>query len=105
MGSDLFDSDWNFDAKESDVELVVTAEGPERVLGGGDAFELDAEVGDLSPVIRVGLEGEETSGGVDREENLVRLHLGPGFIQSQEEFFALASQLTAFDTCGFNFDV
>ena len=96
MGSDLFDSDWNFDAKESDVELVVTAEGPERVRGGGDAFELDAEVGDLSPVIRVGLEGEETSGRIDREQNLVRLHLGPGFIQSQEEFFALASQLTAF---------
>ena len=95
-GSDLFNSDGNLDAKESDVELVVTAEGPERVLGGGDAFELDAEVGDLSPVIRVGLEGEETSGGVDREENLVRLHLGQGFIQSQEEFFALVSQLTAF---------
>jgi hypothetical protein len=70
----LLHPDGHLDPKEPDVELVVAAQRPDRVLGRRDPLELDAQELEFAPLEGVRLQREQPPGGVCGEQHLVRLH-------------------------------
>lgn len=65
---------------------MIAAESPERVFGGGNAFELDPEIGNFAPFERISFEAEQPAWRIDAEENFVRFHSGTELALSKDKF-------------------
>ena len=66
----LFDSDGNLKSEDVEVDLVISANGPEDVAHDGHPLEVQSQVGQLNPSRTVLAQVEDPAGGVNAEQNL-----------------------------------